>query len=281
MEEGKGRVCVTGATGFVASSIIKTLLEDGYSVNATVRFHPENKKDLDFLSNLPAASQKLQIFNADLSSPESFSAAIEGCVGDFHVATPVDLEVREPKEVVTKRSIDGAMGILRASLNSNTVKRLALTEKAVLEFGEENGLDVVTVVLPCVVGPFICPKLPHSVALTLAFLFGDNYQHGLLFRTPLVHVDDVTNAYIFLLEHPNLKGRYNVSSSVVTIEEIRQLLSVKYPEYQIPNIDFIVICPSVKGGCLCNKICNLYIEAVIYLSRSKSYNNQHVVLERN
>ncbi|KAI4356803.1 hypothetical protein L6164_000791 [Bauhinia variegata] len=122
MEEGKGRVCVTGATGFIASSIIKTLLEEGYSINATVRFHPEDKKDLDSLSNLPVASQKLEIFNPDLSSPEIFSAAIEGCVEVFHVATPVDLEVREPEEVETKRSIDGAMGILRASLNSNTEK---------------------------------------------------------------------------------------------------------------------------------------------------------------
>ncbi|KAI9088264.1 hypothetical protein K1719_029985 [Acacia pycnantha] len=30
-----------------------------------------------------------------------------------------------------------------------------LTEKAVLEFGEQNGLDVVTVIPPLVVGPFI------------------------------------------------------------------------------------------------------------------------------
>ncbi|RHN46764.1 Vestitone reductase [Medicago truncatula] len=40
MEEGKGRVCVTGGTGFLGSWIIKRLLEDGYTVNATVRDDP-------------------------------------------------------------------------------------------------------------------------------------------------------------------------------------------------------------------------------------------------
>jgi len=40
MEVGKGRVCVTGGTGFIGSWIIKKLLEDGYSVNTTVRPDP-------------------------------------------------------------------------------------------------------------------------------------------------------------------------------------------------------------------------------------------------
>jgi len=42
MEESKGRVCVTGGTGFIGSWIIKTLLQEGYSVNTTVRHNPGN-----------------------------------------------------------------------------------------------------------------------------------------------------------------------------------------------------------------------------------------------
>ncbi|MED6146575.1 hypothetical protein PIB30_035678 [Stylosanthes scabra] len=156
---------------------------------------------------LAGASQNLQILSADLSNPESFSAATEGCIGVFHVATPMDFELQEPEEVVTKRTIDGALGILKACLNnSNIVKRViytssssavlyhnscgkddsseevvlnedfwsdvdylrtskvdgwsysvskTLTEKAVLEFGEQNGLDVVTLVPTFVLGPFV------------------------------------------------------------------------------------------------------------------------------
>jgi len=36
----KGKVCVTGGTGFVASWLIKRLLENGYSVTTTVRADP-------------------------------------------------------------------------------------------------------------------------------------------------------------------------------------------------------------------------------------------------
>ncbi|XP_054783129.1 vestitone reductase-like isoform X2 [Prosopis cineraria] len=280
MEEATGRVCVTGGTGFIGSWIVKRLLEVGYSVNTTIRSHPEHKKDVSFLTNLPGASQRLQILKADLSDPESFKEAIEGCVGVFHVATPVDFEEKEPEEIVTKRSIDGALGILKACLSTKTVKRVVytssasavsyagkedevkdeslwsdmdllrtsktsvwsyavsktLTEKAVLEFGEQNGLDVVTVIPTFVVGPFICPKLPGSVGSALYFLFVKNDPFRYL-HAPMVHVDDVARAHIFLLEHRNPKGRYNCSACLTTIEEVSEIVSAKCPEFQMPTIE--------------------------------------------
>ncbi|XP_061374301.1 vestitone reductase [Gastrolobium bilobum] len=289
MAEEKGRVCVTGGTGFLGSWIIKRLLEDGYAVNTTIRSDPERKRDVSFLTNLPGASQKLQIFNADLSNPESFSSAIEGCVGIFHTASPIDFAVSEPEEIVTKRTIDGALGILKACLNSKTVKRVVYTssasavcwngkeeevldesswsdvdmlrsvkpfgwsyavsktlaEKAVLEFGEKHGLDVVTLIPPFVVGPFICPKLPDSVEKALVLVLGKKDQIGVT-RFHMVHGDDVARAHIFLLEHPNPKGRYNCSPFIVPIEEISELLSAKYPEFQIPTADELKEIKGVK-----------------------------------
>ncbi|XP_027357343.1 vestitone reductase-like isoform X2 [Abrus precatorius] len=280
MAEGKGRVCVTGGTGFLASWIIKRLLQDGYAVNTTIRSDPGRKRDVSFLTNLPGASEKLKIFNADLSNPESFGEAVEGCVGVFHTATPIDFAVSEAEETVTKRTVDGALGILRACLKSKTVKRVVytssastvsfsgtqkdvvdesvwsdvdllrtvkpfgwsyavskvLTEKALLEFGEQHGLEVVSLIAPFVVGRFICPKLPDSVERALILVLGKKEEIGVT-RFHMVHVDDVARAHIFLLEHPNPKGRYNCSSFIVPIEEISELLSAKYPEYQIPTVE--------------------------------------------
>ncbi|KAG4992797.1 hypothetical protein AAZX31_09G247500 [Glycine max] len=289
MVEGKGRICVTGGTGFLGSWIIKSLLEHGYAVNTTIRSDPGRKRDVSFLTNLPGASEKLKIFNADLSDPESFGPAVEGCVGIFHTATPIDFAVNEPEEVVTKRAIDGALGILKAGLKAKTVKRVVytssastvsfssleekdvvdesvwsdvdllrsvkpfswsyavskvLSEKAVLEFGEQNGLEVTTLVLPFVLGGFVCPKLPDSVERALLLPLGKKEEIGVI-RYHMVHVDDVARAHIFLLEHPNPKGRYNCSPFIVPIEEIAEIILAKYPEYQIPTLEEV---KEIKGA---------------------------------
>ena len=40
MEVDKGTVCVTGGTGYLASWLIKRLLDHGYSVHTTIRPDP-------------------------------------------------------------------------------------------------------------------------------------------------------------------------------------------------------------------------------------------------
>ncbi|PNX95598.1 bifunctional dihydroflavonol 4-reductase/flavanone 4-reductase, partial [Trifolium pratense] len=216
MADDKGTVCVTGATGYVASWLIMRLLQHGYSVHATIRsHHDKEKKDLTYLTNLQEATKKLKIFHADLDDSTSFEKAIQGCIGVFHLAHPMDVQNQEPEEKVTKRAMEGTLGILKACLESKTVKKLVytsslttvmfndknldvvdediwsdieickssnlvgssymvskiLTEKSVLEFGKVNGLEVVSLVLPLVVGPFICPMIPSSVYLALAMIF--------------------------------------------------------------------------------------------------------------
>ncbi|KAJ0052978.1 hypothetical protein Pint_00241 [Pistacia integerrima] len=86
----KGVVCVTGGTGFIASWLIMRLLQHEYTVRTTIRSDPEHKRDINYLTNLPGATERLHIFTADLDKPESFNEAIEGCMGVFHFAHPVD-----------------------------------------------------------------------------------------------------------------------------------------------------------------------------------------------
>ncbi|KAJ6992872.1 hypothetical protein NC653_016089 [Populus alba x Populus x berolinensis] len=53
-----------------------------------------------------------------------------------------DFENKEPEEVVTKRTIDGASGILRACLNSKTVKRFVYTSSLSAKEFHESGVDI-------------------------------------------------------------------------------------------------------------------------------------------
>ncbi|KAI4354881.1 hypothetical protein L6164_003708 [Bauhinia variegata] len=134
--EGKGRACVTGGTGFLGSWMNKTILEHCYFVNTTVRSDPECKRDLSFATNLPGASQKLQIFRAYLSNPDSFCAAIR--VVYTSSAAAVSLNGRD--DDVMDESFWSDVDFLRASKTHGWSYAISktLTEKAVIEFGEQN-----------------------------------------------------------------------------------------------------------------------------------------------
>ncbi|MQM08760.1 hypothetical protein Taro_041616 [Colocasia esculenta] len=126
----KGKVCVTGGAGFVASWLVKKLLEGGYSVRATVRSDPKFKEETGHLTSLPGASDNLEIFDADLTRPESFVPVVEGCVGVFHVATPTDFGAEDYDQKAARVAVEGVLGVLRACAASGTVRRVMYTSSA-------------------------------------------------------------------------------------------------------------------------------------------------------
>ena len=64
---------------------------------------------------------------------------------------------------------------------------------------------------------------------------GDNDVYKHFVKLDVVHIDDVASAHIFLLDqYVNAKaGRYICSSAHITIHELFESLSAKYPEFQI------------------------------------------------
>ncbi|CAN1316674.1 Phenylacetaldehyde reductase [Linum perenne] len=96
-EEGKGKVvCVTGASGYIASWLVKLLLQGGYTVKATVR-DPNNPKKTQHLLALDGAKERLNLFKADLLDEGSFDNVVEGCEGVFHTASPFYLNATDPQ----------------------------------------------------------------------------------------------------------------------------------------------------------------------------------------
>ena len=65
-------VLVTGASGYIATWVVKRLLEAGYRVRGTVR-SLENEKKVAPLRNLcPDAKHPIELVEADLTKPESW-----------------------------------------------------------------------------------------------------------------------------------------------------------------------------------------------------------------
>uniref|UniRef100_A0A0E0DIR5 NAD(P)-binding domain-containing protein n=1 Tax=Oryza meridionalis TaxID=40149 RepID=A0A0E0DIR5_9ORYZ len=62
--------CVTGGNGYIASALIKMLLQKGYAVKTTVR-NPDDMKKNSHLKDLEALGP-LEVFRADMDEEGSF-----------------------------------------------------------------------------------------------------------------------------------------------------------------------------------------------------------------
>ncbi|CAI0455502.1 unnamed protein product [Linum tenue] len=247
--DGKVAVCVTGASGFIASWLVKLLLQRGYTVNATVR-------------------------DPNLLEEGSFDSAIEGCVGVFHTASPVALSTVDPQAEMIDPAVKGTLNVLKSCAKYPSVKRMVLTssvasvvytgkpvdqdsvadetwlsdpefckehklwyplgktlaEMAAWDFAKENGIDMVTIHPGFVIGPFLHPALCTSVGMILSLVNGNKIYPK--FHCWSVDVRDVAEAHIKAFDHENqvsASGRYCLVGSSVPFSQVLGILHKLYP----------------------------------------------------
>ncbi|KAL0654339.1 hypothetical protein Bca4012_097030 [Brassica carinata] len=126
MNGGGKVVCVTGASGYIASWIVKLLLLRGYTVKATVR-DPKDQKKTDHLLALDGARERLQLFKASLLEEGSFEHAIDGCDAVFHTASPVKIIATDPQAELIEPAVKGTINVLATCTKVSSVKRVILT----------------------------------------------------------------------------------------------------------------------------------------------------------
>nr|AVI16676.1 dihydroflavonol-4-reductase [Ribes rubrum] len=116
-----------------------------------------------------------------------------------------------------------------------------MAEQAAWDFAKENNIDLVSVIPPLVVGPFLMPTMPPSLITGLSPITRTESHYGIVKQGQFVHLDDLCNAHIYVFENPKAEGRYMCSACDATIIELAKLLNLKYPEYNVPtkfkNID--------------------------------------------
>ncbi|KAK1582744.1 hypothetical protein Q3G72_017818 [Acer saccharum] len=289
-----GAYCVTGANGYIGSWLIKSLLQRGYIVHATVR---DPAKVLHFFSQW-TGSDRLRLFQADLQVEGSFDEAVKGCNGVFHVAACMEFDIHVKENIDTyvqsniiNPAIKGILNILKACLKSESVKRVVLTssistltakdstgkwrpvidescqslidhvwntkpsgwvyvlsklltEKAAFKFANENNIDLVSVITTTVGGPFLTPSVPSSIRVLLSPVTGDSKLFSILSAVnarmgsiALVHIEDICNAHIFLMENPRAEGPYICCANSCLMSELIDLLKQEHHSLSLHRIE--------------------------------------------
>ncbi|XP_061981843.1 cinnamoyl-CoA reductase 1-like [Populus nigra] len=268
---GQGQtICVTGAGGFIASWMVKLLLDKGYTVRGTAR-NPADPKN-SHLRELEGAQERLTLCKADLLDYESLKEAIQGCDGVFHTASPV---TDDPEEMV-EPAVNGTKNVIIAAAEAK-VRRVVFTssigavymdpnkgpdvvidescwsdlefckntknwycygkavaEQAAWDMAKEKGVDLVVVNPVLVLGPLLQPTVNASITHILKYLTGSAKTYANSVQA-YVHVRDVALAHILVFETPSASGRYLCFESVLHRGEVVEILAKFFPEYPIPT----------------------------------------------
>nr|ACB45309.2 cinnamoyl CoA reductase [Leucaena leucocephala] len=268
---GSGQtVCVTGAGGFIASWIVKLLLERDYTVRGTAR-NPDDSKNAH-LKELEGAEERLTLHKVDLLDLESVKAAINGCDGVIHTASPV---TDNPEEMV-EPAVNGAKNVIIAAAEAK-VRRVVFTssigavymdpsrnidevvdescwsnleyckttknwycygkavaEQAAWDEAKARGVDLVVVNPVLVLGPLLQTTMNASTIHILKYLTGSAKTYANATQA-YVHVKDVALAHVLVYETPSASGRYLCSESSLHRGELVEILAKYFPEYPIPT----------------------------------------------
>jgi nucleoside-diphosphate-sugar epimerase len=121
------KVLVTGGTGFVGIHTILQLLEQGYTVNTTLRSLAKKDSIIDALKAGGITDfAKLSFFEATLTTDEGWNEAVENCTYVLHIASPFPAAAPKDENELIIPARDGALRVLKAAKKAG-VKRVVLT----------------------------------------------------------------------------------------------------------------------------------------------------------
>ncbi|CAH8360306.1 unnamed protein product [Eruca vesicaria subsp. sativa] len=251
--EEEKTICVTGASGYIASLIVKLLHLRGYTVKASVRDPNDPRKTEHFLA-LEGAKERLQLFKANLLEEGSFDSAIDGCEGVFHTASPFYHDVKDPQAELLDPAVKGTINVLSTCLKTPSVKRVVLTssiasvafngmprtpetlwyvlsktlaENAAWEFAKGNNLQLVSINAASIGLIQTITKLEH-----FTFSGAQTYPNATF---GWVNVKDVANAHIQAFDNPEANGRYCLVERVAHFSEVVNILHDFYPDFLLPE----------------------------------------------
>lgn len=141
------KVLVTGGSGYVASWVIKLLIDNNVQVHTTVR-NSKKQSSVGHLKAICDDEQRLKIFDADLLVNGSFEEAMKGCDIVIHTASPfIFTDIKDPEQDLIKPAVQGTENVLNSASVTPSVKKIVLTSSIASIFGDN--IDLQTGSIDC------------------------------------------------------------------------------------------------------------------------------------
>ncbi|KAH9930009.1 NAD(P)-binding protein [Fomitopsis serialis] len=120
-----GKVLVTGANGFIAMWVVKSLLDQGYIVRGTVRSESKAKHVREVFSRYGDKFEVVII--DDITKPGAFDEYVKDIDAIEHTASPFHFKANDPDELIIP-AVHGTTRILESALaHGKNVKRIVIT----------------------------------------------------------------------------------------------------------------------------------------------------------
>lgn len=267
------KILVTGASGFIATHCILDLLAHGYEVRGSIRDMSRAEALQNLLTAHEPAAKDMEFVEAHLDESECWRAAVAGCSGVFHVASPVPtIQPKDPAEVV-EPAVAGTLNVLSAAKAAG-IKRVVLTssvaavtgskmedrqytaddwsdpddplltpyslsktmaEKAAWDFVKNDGPELATINPALVLGPALEVDYGSSLEALYKLL---RREVPLLprFGFEIVDVRDVASLHRLTFEAPEANGqRFIAANGFLWFRQIAEIINAEFPDHQVPQ----------------------------------------------
>jgi len=245
------KILVTGACGYKGHILVPKLLARGYEVVAF---------DLQWFGNFLKPHQNLIVFKGDVRDIESIPLRGINCIihlssiandpcGDLNPKLTWEVSALATMQLADKAKRAGVPRFIYASSGSvygvkdehQVTEELELKpiseynktkmvgERVLLSYQNDMVIQIVRPATVCGYSPRM--RLDVSVnLLTMQALskgkitvFGGNQVR------PNIHIDDITDVYLFLIDHPEVTGVYNAGFENISIIDIAKLVTKHIP----------------------------------------------------
>jgi nucleoside-diphosphate-sugar epimerase len=245
------KILVTGACGYKGSVMVPKLLSRGYDVIAL---------DIMWFGNFLPAHPRLTVIEGDVRDVDSInldgvdailhlsSVANDPC-GDLDPKLTWEISALATMQLADKAARKGVGRFIYASSGSvygvkdepDVTEELELKpiseynktkmvgERVLLSYSDVMAVQIVRPATVCGFSPRMRLDVSVNLLTMQALARGHITVFGGAQTRPNIHIDDITDVYLHLIDHPEVRGIYNAGFENVSILDIAKMVAARVP----------------------------------------------------